>query len=418
MMRRLFTRNFSLLIAGQSLSLFANCILDFAFSMYILEKTGSATIYAGVLSVAVIPTILLSPLGGVLADRANRRNVMVFLDIASALVIMGCALFINNENDLTTLSVSLVLLSVLGAFETPTVQACVPQMQSGDNIVRGNAVVNQISALSVLVGPLVGSFLYTALGLQMVLYAGMVCFFATALFECFIKLPHRKVERSGTVFATIRNDLLASSHYISREEPAILKMLLLVAGISFFVQGIALIGLPYIVRNTLALSANHYGAVESLLGIAGLGGSITAGVIVTRFHIRKLSWTICGMGVFLVPIGLAFFFPASLWFRYLVLLMFFAAIQVIASLFSVFGLSVIQQLAPQDISGKVMSFVAAIALCAQPISQIFYGVAFDTFSHAVYWVILPTAAALCVLGLRSKAFFERLERQVTGRCDA
>ena len=164
---KLFTRNFSLLIAGQTISLFANCILDFAFSMYILEQTGSATIFAGVLAISMLPTIILSPLGGVLADRANRRNIMVFLDFTSGLVIMICALLINKGNDLTVICVSLVLLSILGAFESPTVQACVPQMQSGDNdnIVRGNAVVNQISALSVLIGPFVGSLLYTALGL-------------------------------------------------------------------------------------------------------------------------------------------------------------------------------------------------------------------------------------------------------------
>ena len=149
--QRFFSRNFSLLIAGQSISLVANCILDFAFSMYILEKTGSADIYAGVLAVATIPTIILSPLGGILADRANRRNIMVFLDFASALVITMCALLINKEDDLTIIGVSLVLLSILGAFESPTVQACVPQMQTGDNIVRGNAVVNQISLLSVLI---------------------------------------------------------------------------------------------------------------------------------------------------------------------------------------------------------------------------------------------------------------------------
>ena len=112
MKQRLFTRNFSLLIAGQALSLFANCILDFAFSMYILEQTGSAAIYAGVLAVAMIPTIILSPLGGVLADRANRRNIMVFLDFASGLVILMCALLISGKNDLTVIGVSLVLLSV------------------------------------------------------------------------------------------------------------------------------------------------------------------------------------------------------------------------------------------------------------------------------------------------------------------
>lgn len=417
MKQRLFSRNFSLLIAGQSISLFANCILDFAFSMYILEKTGSAAIYAGVLAVATIPTIILSPLGGILADRANRRNIMVFLDFASALVITMCALLINKENDLTIIGVSLVLLSILGAFESPTVQACVPQMQTGDNIVRGNAVVNQISSLSVLIGPLVGSVLYTALGLQIVFYAGAVCFFATALFECFIKLSHNKVALSGSILSTVLNDLSTSSHYISKVKPSILKTLILVAVISFFIQGVALIGLPYIIRNTLDLSANYYGVAESLLGVAGLAGSIIAGLTVTKLYISKLNLIIWGMGLSLFPLGVAFLFPASPLFYYIVLLASFVTIQVIASLFSVFGVSIIQQLTPQNISGKVMSFVATITLCSQPISQILYGIAFDKFSYSVYWVIIPTGIALCLIGLSSKVFFKRLEQQLKDNSD-
>ena len=417
MKQRLFSRNFSLLIAGQSISLFANCILDFAFSMYILEKTGSAAIYAGVLAVATIPTIILSPLGGILADRANRRNIMVFLDFASALVITMCALLINKEDDLTIIGVSLVLLSILGAFESPTVQACVPQMQTGDNIVRGNAVVNQISSLSVLIGPLVGSVLYTALGLQIVLYTGAVCFFATALFECFIKLSHSKVALSGTILSTVLNDLSTSSHYISKVKPSILKTLILVAVISFFIQGVALIGLPYIIRNTLDLSANYYGVAESLLGVAGLAGSIIAGLTVTKLYISKLNLIIWGMGLSLFPLGVAFLFPASPLFYYIVLLASFVTIQVIASLFSVFGVSIIQQLTPQNISGKVMSFVATITLCSQPISQILYGIAFDKFSYSVYWVIIPTGIALCLIGLSSEVFFKRLEQQLKDNSD-
>ncbi|MCM1262260.1 MAG: MFS transporter, partial [Butyrivibrio sp.] len=80
MTQKLFTKNFVLLILGQSTSLFGNFILKLALSMYVLEVTGSAAIFAGILSVAIIPTIVLSPLGGILADRADRRNIMVALD--------------------------------------------------------------------------------------------------------------------------------------------------------------------------------------------------------------------------------------------------------------------------------------------------------------------------------------------------
>lgn len=64
MEQKLFTKNFTLLVLGQVSSLFGNYILRLALSIYVLEATGSAAVFAGILSIATIPAILLSPLGG------------------------------------------------------------------------------------------------------------------------------------------------------------------------------------------------------------------------------------------------------------------------------------------------------------------------------------------------------------------
>lgn len=408
---KLFTKNFVLLVAGQALSLFGNCILDFALSMYILEATGSAALFAGFLSVSLLPMILLSPLGGVLADRANKRNIMVFLDLASGVVVLFSALCLDRGNPLAVIGGTLVLLSVLGAFESPTVQASVPQILNGDNIIRGNAVVNQITALSTLVGPFAGSMLYTAFGLKPVMYAGVVCFFLTAFSECFLHIPALPQQESGSVLSIIREDLRSSARYIYRENTSILKTLLFVSLIAFFIQGAALIGLPYLVRNILGLSAAYYGAVESILGLAGLLGSLAAGAMVTRFRIRNLNRLVLAMGLFLFPIGVSFLLPAPVYLRYGVLLCFFALIQAFASFFSVFGLSVIQQLTPEHMLGKIMSFAATITLCAQPLSQMLYGAAFDGCAQAVYWVLIPTGLILCIAACAARQFFCRVEQQ-------
>lgn len=146
MTQKLFTPNFILLILGQLTSLFGNFILKLALSMYVLEVTGSAAAFAGILSLATVPTILLTPFGGILADRANRRNIMVALDTLTGICVLSAALLISGENDLAVISILLIILSVFGAFETPTVQACIPTMLTGDNIMKGNAVVNHASS--------------------------------------------------------------------------------------------------------------------------------------------------------------------------------------------------------------------------------------------------------------------------------
>ena len=127
--RPLLSRDFVLLVAGQGISLFGNVMLRFAMSMWVLDETGSATIFASVLAISIVPTILLSPFGGVLADRVNRRTIMVALDAISAVLVLASAIvFATTGFHIVAIATMQVLLAVLGAFETPTVQAALPQM--------------------------------------------------------------------------------------------------------------------------------------------------------------------------------------------------------------------------------------------------------------------------------------------------
>ena len=409
---KLFHKNFSLLIAGQASSLFGNCILDFALSMYVLEITGSATIFASFLAVAMLPTILLSPLGGVIADRANKRNIMVILDFATGITILISAMMIDRANNLVIICITLIIQSILGAFETPTVQACVPQMQKGDNIVRGNAIVNQINAISTFVAPFIGSLLYTTFGLKPVMFAGVFCFLLTAFLDCFIKLDYKPEKSSCGIFQIVKGDLIDSTRFICRERPAIFKTLILTAIISFFVQGVALVGLPYIVRTVLGLNANYYGAMESMLGFTGILGSIIAGLIVEKFKIRKLYLTLLIIAIPLLPCGIIFLFVQNIQINYAILLLSFAIIQISACVFSVFALSIIQQLTPDNMTGKVMAYTATFSLCTQPLGQIIFGILFDGFSSAVYLVLIPTGIILSIISLTTKEFFLKIEKQI------
>ena len=184
----LFTKNFILLVLGQVFSLFGNFILKLALSMYILELSGSTAIFAGIVSIATIPTILISPLGGILADRINRKYIMIALDNLTGISVLGVAIFLSEQNALIVISMLLLLLSLLGAFETPTVQACIPSMLTGDNITKGNAVINQVASLSYLLAPMLGGILYSMFSLKPLMYASTICFFVTAFLECFITL--------------------------------------------------------------------------------------------------------------------------------------------------------------------------------------------------------------------------------------
>lgn len=409
MKQKLFTRNFIFLIAGQISSLIGNNTLKFALSMYVLERTGSASVFAGLLALSMIPTILLSPFGGILADRANRRNIMVALDTLSGLSVLIAGFAMASGQDIPVIGTLLVVLSVLGAFESPTVQACIPQMLSGENIIKGNAVVNQVASIASLVTPFLGSVFYTALGIRPVFYAAVVCFFVTALFECFIRLDYKKPAWATGIFTVIREDFAVSIHFLRREQPGILKLLLLAAAVSLFVAGTAVVGFPYLVRTVLELSAAHYGAAESAMGVASILGSLCVVALAKKMRPRHLVIVLVFFGLCLIPCGIAFLLPLRTFTRYIILLIMFCACQLGCSLFSTYAISMIQERTPEHLMGKVMSYVFTLSLCAQPAGQIIYGALFDRFSDSAYRVLIPSGIIICVIGLASAGFFVQLK---------
>ena len=406
---KLFTRNFTLLILGQVSSLTGNYTLKFALSMYVLEQTGSASIFAGMLSAALLPTVLLSPFGGILADRANRKHIMVALDALSGLSVLAAGLLLPLGRELWVIGALLVLLSVLAAFESPTVQACVPQMVSPQNLVQGNAVVSQVSAVTSLATPFLGSLFYTAFGIGPVFAAAVVCFWLTALLECMIRLEYQKPPRTAGIGAIVREDLAVSAHFLRREQPDILKLLLLAALAGMFVSGTAVVGFPYLVRTVLGLSATYYGAAESAMGAAAILGSLCAGLLGKKLRVRDMAAIFLSFGLSLFPIGLSFLLPVGRMARYGVLLFFFCVCQLGVCIFSTYAITLIQQRTPEQLMGKVMSCVFTLSMCAQPVGQMVYGALFDCFSDSVYWVLIPTGMLICLIAVASRGFLKRME---------
>lgn len=424
MKEKLFNRNFTLLLLGQVFSLIGNYTLKFALSMYVLERTGSAAIFAGLLAVATMPQVLLAPIGGLLADRLNRRNMMVALDALSGTAVFltflgsgglhetgGFHVMSQEGPSLLLISILQVVLGILGAFESPTVQACVPQMQTGENLLKGNAAVSQIQAVAGLVTPFLGSLFYTAFGIRPVLAVCAACFFLTALLECFIRLSHQKRPGGQKIRQILRQDLGESMDFLLKKRPEVFRLLLLAALASFFVVGTAVVGLPFLVRNVLGLSANHYGAAESLMGGASVAGALAVGMLAGRLREKGLQSLLIAVGAVLIPAGAAFLLPLSTGVRYLILLVCFCIAQAVCSMFSILALSMIQESTPEHLTGKIMACVIALSTCAQPVGQVVYGLLFDLSAGSTWLVLLPTAAVLIALGGLSAGFLQRFAKE-------
>ena len=194
-------------------------------------------------------------------------------------------------------------------------------------------------------------------------------------------------------------DFLDSVRFIGKERRDILRILLLAALSRFFVMGVTLVGLPFLVRTVLGLDARYYGAAESVLAVAVIAGSMAAGVLAGKIQKGGLSAMLAAVGLCIVPAGLAFLLPAGTGVRYAVLVAAFCGMQIAISMFSIYAVSMIQQGTPEHLIGKVMAYTSAITMCAQPVGQMVYGFLFDGFKEMVWLVLIPTGAIVCGIGV-------------------
>lgn len=410
MSQKLFNRDFTLVAIGQLISLFGNAILRFALALYVLDATGSAAVFGTVTAIAVIPTILLSPFGGILSDRVNRRNIMAALDFATAALALGLGLLLSEENAVTLITVTLLLLSVIQACYTPSVNSSVPLLQAEENLVKANAVVSQVSMLANLIGPVLGGVLYGLFGAMPIILVSGVCFFLSAVLELFIHIPFQPLDAKTGILQIVKDDLRESIRFMTREQPDILRITLMIAVYSLFVVSTITVGLPYMVRTVLGLSSQLYGAAEGLMAAAGIAGGIASGFLADRLKTSRLYWLLVLSGAALVPVGAAFLLGCGPMTCYIVITICIMAMQLLIALFSIFMLSLAQGRTPSHLLGKMTAYIMTLTMCAQPVGQALYGVLFDRFAGSLYLPLIATALIAAAIGLASRGLFARLEQ--------
>ena len=255
MQEKLFTKDFTMVVIGQVISLFGNAAIRFALPLYLLNQTGSVMLYGIVTACAFIPSVLLSPVGGIVADRVNKKNIMVVLDFFTAAVIAVFALLKGGVSLVPLLTATLMLLyGIAGAYQ-PSVQASIPALVGREHFMAANSVIQTISSFSSLLGPVIGGVLYGAYGLELVLWICIICFLASAVMEIFIKIPFKKQARGSSIWETVKSDFGESLRFIRKEKPIVGKGVLVAFGINLFMSSMLMVGMPYIITEVLDLGS-------------------------------------------------------------------------------------------------------------------------------------------------------------------
>lgn len=411
MNQKLFSKDFTLVVIGQIISLFGNATIRFALPLYLLNLTGSSALYGTVTACAFIPAILLSPIGGIVADRINKRNIMVILDFFTAAIVLAFFLFMNEVNLILLSTVTLMFLyGIAGAYQ-PSVQASIPALTNQDNFMVANSIINTISSFASLMGPILGGILYSTYGLRPVLWVCMVCFIISAVMEIFIKIPFQKQVSSGGILKTARADFSESIRFIRKEQPVIGKAVLVICGINLFLAAMIIVALPYLITEVLNLNASQanrlYGFAEGALAAGGLAGGIGAGIFANKLAIYKSGNLVITCAICVFPISASLILFSSAIINYIVITVCCFAIMVCSTIFTVQIMSFIQTESPQNLIGKVTAVILTVSMCAQPLGNAFYGVLFEICKGFEYAVVLFSGVVSLMIAISTKNIFKK-----------
>lgn len=412
MNKNLFSRNFIFLLIGQTLSMFGSNIIRFAISLYILDETESAAIYGTITAVSYLPSIIFSPLGGIMADRGEKKSLMVLLDVTYGVITLIMGIIFGKRGSFKLIAGLLIALSTIASVERPISSACVPLLQSKDNLMRANAFSNQISSVSGLVTPFFSGFLYGvagANGLHYIMYLCSAFFIFSAGIELLLKIPKLQLTDYDTLAETVKCDLEDVLRLVFKDKRYIGETMFLNGLLMFLVTPYLSIGMTYLISVKLWLPAIWNGSAQLIAGIAAILGGTVAALISGKFQTKNVYKFLIVMGLSFVILTPALFGNMSPYVAFVVVSMTSAAILFMANLAGVFIISGMQKACPKNMIGRLMAFFEACNNLALPIGIWLHGIIYekcDERLYVVFWII----AVLTMLGAaRGKKVYLRLQ---------
>ena len=381
--------------------------LCFACPLYLLDRSGSSTLYGAVAAIAFIPSVLATPAGGVLADREGHRSVLAALGIV---LMIAAMLFVPMKCSLPLAAVVAVMLGVQYTVQSilkPILQVETLRIAGREKVERSTALVSQMTMVSNILGPVVGTAVYGCFGIDVLCAIAAVAFvMSSLLFWVVLKqnVPF-EVTGDGSTHMACQSDFLSAIRYLL-QNASLLAVILFAAVLNLALVGLT-IGAPVIVTRHLGMQSSRVGIIEAAMGLGGLAGGGLVGIWPHCFSFDGMHRYVAMICLGVIPI-----FVALLWGTHTLVLAALAAgsawVMVWASVASVEIIVFVQRTAPTELCGKVLSVVYMALSCATPIGQLMYGVAYDRWAPAVVF-----AAMLMVLVLTTALFYwlKRRSRQ-------
>lgn len=372
-------RPFLVIFGGQAFSLFGTRLVQFALVWYLTSQTGSAQVLTSASIAAIVPQVVIAPFAGALVDRWNRRRVMMISDslIAGAILVLA-VLFALDRVEVWHIYLVMLFRSAGGAFQWPAMQASTSMMVPKEHLSRVAGLNQSLQGLVSIIAPPTGALFLEILPIQYVLTVDV----ATAVLAVgpliFIQVP--QPVRSDVSARGVLTDMREGFRWLWSKKPLVMIM-----GISLMINMVtnpAFTLLPLLITTYFKGGAIQLAWVQSANGIGLILGGISLGIWGGFKSKSKTAFS----ALFIGGLGLLGFSqtPADLFLIGIGCIFIFGFMNAIGN--SSF-FSVLQELVPYEIQGRVFTLIMASSIAVAPIGLVIAGPVSELFGIRFWFVI-------------------------------
>jgi MFS family permease len=381
------------LISASAASQLGDWLYNAVLLGYVYEATGSAGWVGAATICRLLPFVLLGPVGGVIADRYDRRTVLLVGDLLRCVLMLGLAAVVAVDGPVLLVMAFTALASAAGTAERPAALGLLPRLVGESRFGPANALLHTVQDLGVVVGPAIGAVLLVVAPdpVAFIVNAGTFAVSA-ALISTLSRRPNAVAAHVGErAVAQLRHGLRTA-----RRSPFVVP-LLLVVGMVEFTYGAQTVQLVLYAGGDLGLGAEGYGYLLAAAGVGGLASALINGRLAAS---TRVSGIVTVTGALFCATQLVYAATGDVAVALVATLLGgagFVACEVVAE-------TALARVVPGDVLGRVMGVVDAVAVAAMVAGAALAPVIITWTSLTTSLIVLGVASmlviVLCFAGLR------------------
>lgn len=379
-------RTIALFFIGQSLSLFGSSIVQFAVMWYLTLETGSGIVITFYALAAFLPQALVSLFGGTLADRVNRKALIIIPDAIIALTTLILALIMmNGVTDLWIILLAVAIRSFGAGLQTPAVNAAIPSLVPASELMRVNGINSSVQGGIAVLSPAVGGLVYGLGGIVPTFFIDVVTALLGIVMMFSLVIPSADRSLEGHSFIS---DLVGGVRYTATHR--FIRWLFTVYAVIFVLVVAPNFLVPLMVKQKFGDAVWQLTVVEVSFSVGMiLGGAVVAFFFMKHSKMHLLLWTSILFGL---SATLMAFVPSV----YAVFVLNFI-VGVMVPVFSTPSTTMLQEQTDPEYMGRVFSLVSLVFTLGMPFGMVFFGPLAEATSVEVVLVGTGLTTVLFVL---------------------